>query len=367
MTTQDNSLNKYQKSSLVTSGQPSNNFSRPNLNPNNGGRLQTTNVNSIFSSSMPNVNWNGYSSADPTLNWNSTSTNIKGQGLAETFLNIAKWGAIGLGGAALITKGVSWISGLVQKNKDSKAAKRDANYQAAKGNITSPAEAKNNSTVKDTSKMDAKQLEIYKGELETALAENKEHLLNRDVEIQESENNVAELKANAASAKTEWDKAKQKSGKATSEFNKANNDYENAKKATAKAQKNFSKITTDISRLEMQEKEQAALGKDTTAIKQQIAQLKKDKTAAEEAVKNAATAESEAFERVGSTGDAKEAAEREEKEAESDYSAHQNNYEKAKNSHNALKKTDYTKIVSEQEAELVAVNAKIKAKQKQDS
>lgn len=103
----DNSLNRY-KSALVTSGQPANNFSRPSIDYRNGGRLESTNWNTI-KTSMPKVEWNRYNTTDRILNFGNTSSSLKGGGFLETMGNIAA-GVSLFGGAAMAAVGI--VSGV---------------------------------------------------------------------------------------------------------------------------------------------------------------------------------------------------------------------------------------------------------------
>ena len=99
----NNSLNQY-KNTLLTSGQPANNFNRPNLDYRNGGRLESTNWNTI-KTTTPSVQWNKYYTKDPILNFGSTSSSLDGGGFLETMSNIAS-GITFVGGAAMTAMGI---------------------------------------------------------------------------------------------------------------------------------------------------------------------------------------------------------------------------------------------------------------------
>ena len=112
----DTSLNKY-RNTLLTSGQPANNFNRTGSGTVPGGRQDSVKYTSI-SKNMPGVSWNSYSSKDPILNFGSTSSSLKGGGFLN-FLSDAANVVTLVGGAALT--GVSIYSAV----------------QAAKGNNSS--------------------------------------------------------------------------------------------------------------------------------------------------------------------------------------------------------------------------------------
>ena len=101
--TEKNSLYEYKGN--LTSGQPANNFNRPNLNYKNGGRLESTNWNTI-KSSTPSVNWNGYRSSDPILRFGNTSSSLSGGGFLNTLGNIAS-GISLFGGVAMTAVGIA--------------------------------------------------------------------------------------------------------------------------------------------------------------------------------------------------------------------------------------------------------------------
>ena len=124
---QKNSLNQYK--GLLTSGQPANNFNRPNLDYKNGGRLESTNYNTIKASS-PSIYWNAYNTTDPILNFGDTSSSLKGGGFLD-FLSDATNVITLLGGTALT--GVSLYSAI----KAMKGSKNNSNVPAADSNLAS--------------------------------------------------------------------------------------------------------------------------------------------------------------------------------------------------------------------------------------
>lgn len=78
-----NSLRQYNKSALTNLGSPSNNFNRPNLDPNNGGLLQATNVGTVLNGTNKfNMNY-PYTTDSILSGMGNTSTKIKGQGFIE--------------------------------------------------------------------------------------------------------------------------------------------------------------------------------------------------------------------------------------------------------------------------------------------
>lgn len=84
----NNSLKQYNQNFLTNAGNPSNNFSRPNLNPNNGGLLEFTNVGNVLNGTQKYNKYDWYTqyTKDPILNFGSTSTNISGG--SNTFANV---------------------------------------------------------------------------------------------------------------------------------------------------------------------------------------------------------------------------------------------------------------------------------------
>lgn len=106
MTPKDNSLQKYNYG-LTNSGQPANNFCRPNVTnfKPESGRLYQIQYENIMTSS-PKVNWNSYNTKDPILNFGSTSTNIGGSGFIETMGKIAS-GISLFGGIAMTGLGIA--------------------------------------------------------------------------------------------------------------------------------------------------------------------------------------------------------------------------------------------------------------------
>ncbi len=106
MTPKDNSLQKYNYG-LTNSGQPANNFCRPNVTnfKPESGRLYQVQYENIMTSS-PKVDWNSYNTKDPILNFGSTSTNIGGSGFIETVGKIAS-GISLFGGIAMTGLGIA--------------------------------------------------------------------------------------------------------------------------------------------------------------------------------------------------------------------------------------------------------------------
>lgn len=81
----ENSLQKYKGN--LTSGQPANNFNRPNLDYKNGGRLEYTNYNTI-KLFEPEIGWNLYKTKDRITNFGNTSSSLKGSGFVNTMSDI---------------------------------------------------------------------------------------------------------------------------------------------------------------------------------------------------------------------------------------------------------------------------------------
>lgn len=81
----ENSLQKYKGN--LTSGQPANNFNRPNLDYKNGGRLEYTNYNTI-KLFEPEIGWNQYKTKDRITNFGNTSSSLKGSGFINTMNDI---------------------------------------------------------------------------------------------------------------------------------------------------------------------------------------------------------------------------------------------------------------------------------------
>lgn len=131
----ENSLQNYKAN--LNSGNPSNNFNRPNLDYQNGGRLESTNYNTI-KNSTPKVSWNNYSSSDPILNFGSTSSGVKGAGFVNTLGTIATvaTGVMGLG------MSVFAVANAVKASKSSSGS--NSSVPAADQNLSSLTQTANN-------------------------------------------------------------------------------------------------------------------------------------------------------------------------------------------------------------------------------
>lgn len=119
MTLQDNASNSLKKyrGSLLTSGQPANNFNRPNLNPNNGGKLEDIQCSNIFGSA-PKVQWNSYNTTDPIFNWKPTSSSVSGVSGIEKF-NTVLSAFTAIGGLVVTGATVAKSLGSLKSNDNS--------------------------------------------------------------------------------------------------------------------------------------------------------------------------------------------------------------------------------------------------------
>lgn len=124
---QKNSLNQYK--GLLTSGQPANNFNRPNLDYKNGGRLESTNYNTIKASS-PSIYWNAYNTTDPILNFGNTSSDLNGGNFLSALSDIASCVTL-VGGIAMTGFGIA------SAVKTLKGSKSNSNVPAADSNLAS--------------------------------------------------------------------------------------------------------------------------------------------------------------------------------------------------------------------------------------
>lgn len=124
---QKNSLNQYK--GLLTSGQPANNFNRPNLDYKNGGRLESTNYNTIKASS-PSIYWNAYNTTDPILNFGDTSSDLNGGNFLSALSDIASCVTL-VGGIAMTGFGIA------SAVKTLKGSKSNSNVPAADSNLAS--------------------------------------------------------------------------------------------------------------------------------------------------------------------------------------------------------------------------------------
>lgn len=122
-----NSLNQYK--GLLTSGQPANNFNRPNLDYKNGGRLESTNYNTIKASS-PSIYWNAYNTTDPILNFGDTSSSLSGGDFLTTLGTISS--VLSFAGGAAMTG-----LGIYSAIKAMKGSKNNSNVPAADSNLAS--------------------------------------------------------------------------------------------------------------------------------------------------------------------------------------------------------------------------------------
>lgn len=127
MTPQDNSLRKYNYG-LTNSGQPANNFNRPNVTnfKPESGRLYQTQYENIMTSS-PKVYWNSYNTKDPILNFGSTSTDIGGAGFLETMGKIAS-GITLFGGMAMTGLGIANAVQTIKAAKNNQQANGTNNF-----------------------------------------------------------------------------------------------------------------------------------------------------------------------------------------------------------------------------------------------
>lgn len=178
MATPDNSMKKYNQSSLVQAGTSSNNWSRPNINSNNGGRLQSTNVSNIFNG-MPKVNWNSYSSTDPTLNFGSTSSSISGSGFVD-----------GLNKAMLIGTSIFAVAnmglGIANAIKGSKGSSKDVATDTNLASLVNTAEDYG-------SKDDLASMQNTAQNLTTAINTSQTKLDNAKRGVQEAETKLTKL------------------------------------------------------------------------------------------------------------------------------------------------------------------------------
>ncbi|DAB22864.1 TPA: hypothetical protein CPT85_05690, partial [Candidatus Gastranaerophilales bacterium HUM_21] len=119
------SLNQFQnqlkKTPDINAGNPSNNFGRPNLNPNNGGLLEKTNVGNILNGSS---NFNAFMARQYTLDpiaygSTGTSSSIGGMGFLETTTAVLT-GLTGL--ATLTTAGIGIAQGIKTLKKSSSSS-----------------------------------------------------------------------------------------------------------------------------------------------------------------------------------------------------------------------------------------------------
>lgn len=190
MTPPDNSLNKY-KNTLLTSGQPANNWNRPNLDYHNGGRLESTNYETI-KSTTPKVYWNSYSSSDPILNFGSTSSSIKGGNFLNTLGTIATV-ATGVAGF-----GVSVFS-VVNAVKASKSSSSNSNSStpAADENLSSLTNTANNYDKKS----DVLAMSNTATNLKIAIETSQKKLNNAKRTSETAQKTITNLNTK----KTEWD------------------------------------------------------------------------------------------------------------------------------------------------------------------
>lgn len=164
---EDNSLKKYQ-GTVLTSGQPANNFNRPNVTDikPSSGRLYSTQYNNIWQST-PKVNWNSASTKDPILNFGSTSSSISGGGFLETMGKVAS-GITLFGGMAMTGLGIA------SAVKTLKGSKSSSDAPAADQNLSSLTETANNYDKKS----DANAMLNTATNLTTAISTSKQKLSN---------------------------------------------------------------------------------------------------------------------------------------------------------------------------------------------
>lgn len=257
MTPKDNSLQKYNYG-LTNSGQPANNFCRPNVTnfKPESGRLYQIQYENIMTSS-PKVDWNSYNTKDPILNFGSTSTDISGSGFIETVGKIAS-GISLFGGIAMTGLGIA------NAVKTMKAA--NSNQSASGVDNFSRKERKeiNNNTTDSNDEMQA---------LDSAIT-TAESLVDSDniEEVKKGHENIMASITNAQKAQNEALRNKESAEKTR--------DGWSTKKTTE--QNNYNKLlnqkTSINSKLEALKKTDTSNMSDAekSALKEEIAQYEKD-------------------------------------------------------------------------------------------
>lgn len=189
MTLPDNSLTKY-KNTVITSGQPANNYNRPNLDYKNGGRLESTNYNSI-QKATPKVYWDSFRSTDPILKFNSTSSSVKNSDIIDTVSTISAITAC-VGGVA------TTVSAVANAFKSAKAtnSKGDSSQPADK-NLSSLTQTANNYDKNS----DANAMMNTSQNLGKAIKTSKEKLNNAKRTSETAQNTITNLE----SEKADWE------------------------------------------------------------------------------------------------------------------------------------------------------------------
>lgn len=258
----DNSLNRY-KSALVTSGQPANNFSRPSIDYRNGGRLESTNWNTI-KTSMPKVEWNRYNTTDRILNFGNTSSSLKGGGFLETMGNIAA-GVSLFGGAAMAAVGI--VSGV-------RAMRGAGNTNASEGTF-SRKESKtiSNSTTNAQDAMNALDSCIVTAE-DALNSNNQDTIINANENLMAAITNAQSIRSEAWNNKSTAEATKKKAESDKLEASNALNELKNQKtKISQNLDALKSKDTSNMSDTEL------------SAHKQEISKLEKQLKEIEESIK----------------------------------------------------------------------------------
>ena len=191
MTPRDNSLEKYNYG-LTNTGQPANNFNRPNVTNfrPESGRLYEIQYENIMTST-PKVNWNSYNTKDPILNFGSTSSNIGGSNFIETLGTVAT-GLSLFGGIAMT--GVSLASAIKSMKGNSNNV---GNQQVADENLNSLTESANNYDKKS----DPNAMLNTANNLTTAINTSKQKLNNAKRTVNTAETTITNLNK----SKTEYE------------------------------------------------------------------------------------------------------------------------------------------------------------------
>lgn len=198
----NNSLNQY-KNTLLTSGQPANNFNRPNLDYRNGGRLESTNWNTI-KTTTPSVQWNKYYTKDPILNFGSTSSSLDGGGFLETMSNIAS-GITFVGGAAMTAMGIfSAVKAIKGSNNASEGTFSRKESKTISENTTASQDAMN---ALDSSITTAEEVLNSSNDPDT-IQKAHENLMSSITNAQQTRNDAANKKETATNTKDNLEKKK---------------------------------------------------------------------------------------------------------------------------------------------------------------
>lgn len=187
------SLSQYQnqlkKTPDINAGNPSNNFGRPNLNPNNGGLLQHTNVGNILNGSQGfNAFMARQYTTDPTLNFGSTSSKIGGMGFLETTATVLT-GLTGL--ATLATAGIGIAQGIKTLKKSSSSSDTASASDQPLATLTQTAEEYDK-------KSDFNSMQNTATNLSTAIRTANTKLNNAKTNLASAEKKLTNLNSNKA-------------------------------------------------------------------------------------------------------------------------------------------------------------------------